>query len=164
MSRNLKHNITFFLALVSIFLVSSCTESSFYEKAYSFENNSWDQKVKPMFKVEIKDTSKLYDFVLTLRTTTDYEFNNCWVYLNTQTPKKIKAREPFEIKITKPDGTWIGTKSGTIVENLLFFKRRKFPEKGVYFFKIEQAVIQDKLNNVLDVGLRITESKNQEKL
>lgn len=116
-------------------------------------------KVKPMFKVNIVDTTKLYDFTITLRTSTDYSFNNCWFYLNTKTPNKIKAREPFEMKITNPDGTWIGQKSGTIVENILQFKRRKFPIKGVYYFQLEQAVIQENLEDVLDVGIRVEEVK-----
>lgn len=158
MNKSQKHNVYFFLLFVGIFL-TSCSENSFYDKSYSFENNTWKQTVKPVFKVEIKDTSKLYDFVLTIRTTTDYAFNNCWVYLNTTTPDKLKGREPFEIKITNPDGTWIGKNSGTIVENLLYFKRRKFPQKGIYYFKVEQAVIQEELENVLDVGLRILEAK-----
>lgn len=142
-----------------LLLFVSCSENAFYTKSYSFENNTWNQKIKPLFKVTIEDTSKVYNFILTLRTTTDYEFSNCWIYLNSTTPNKEKAREPFEIKITNVDGSWIGTKSGTIVENNLFFKQRKFPQKGTYVFAIEQAVIQKELAEVLDIGLRIEEVK-----
>ncbi len=161
MNKSLKHSFFFLSFSILILLFTSCSETSFYEKSYSFQSNSWNQNVKPKFKVEITDTSKLYDFELTLRNSTDYSFNNCWIYLNTTAPSKIKAREAYEIKITHPDGTWIGTKSGTIVENVLFFKKRKFPQKGVYYFQIEQAVIQEKLDHVLDIGLRIKESKTQ---
>lgn len=142
-----------------VFLVQSCTEAVFYEKSYSFKNNAWDQRVKPAFKVVVTDTSKLYDFVITFRNTTDYEYSNCWIYLNTITPNKEKAREPFEIKITNPDGTWIGNKSGTVVENMLYFRQRKFPQKGSYYFRLEQGVIQESLDDVLDIGFRIEEVK-----
>jgi gliding motility-associated lipoprotein GldH len=148
-----------FRFLFALVLLASCSDNEFYTKSYSFKNNEWDMNVKPSFKVEITDTTKVYDFVLTLRTTTDYEFSNCWVYLNSKTPDNKKGREPFEIKITNPDGSWIGTKSGTIVENNLFFKKRKFPVKGVYYFKVEQAVIQEKLDEVLDFTLRIKEAE-----
>lgn len=158
----MKHHLLhkFSLLFLVIFALYSCTESSFYEKAYSFKDNNWNEGVKPVFKVEIKDTSKFYDFTLTLRVTTDYAYSNCWMYLNTTAPNKVKGREPFEMKITNPDGTWVGNKTGTIVENLLLFKRRKFPLPGVYFFRVEQAVIQENLGEVLDVGLRIEEVKN----
>lgn len=152
----LKHLVPISFVLL---LFVSCTENVFYTKSYSFQNNTWDQKIKPLFKVIIDDTSKVYNFILTLRTTTDYEYSNCWIYLNSTTPNKEKAREPFEIKITNPDGSWIGTKSGTIVENSLFFKQRKFPQKGAYFFAVEQAVIQKELGEILDIGLRIEEVK-----
>lgn len=148
----------FFLLFFSLLLVA-CSDQSFYEKSYSFKRNTWSQKVKPIFKVEILDTSIFYDFILTFRNTTDYAYSNAWIYLNTKTPNKIKAREPFEIKITNPDGTWIGTKSGTVVENLLYFKRRKFPLKGIYCFQLEQAVVQENLTEVLDIGLRMLESE-----
>ena len=96
---------------VLVVLLSSCGDLLVYEKSYSFENHTWSQRVKPVFKFPIMDTSKQYDFLLTLRTTTDYKYNNLWIYLNTKTPGGQTAREPFEIKIANPDGTWIGKKN-----------------------------------------------------
>lgn len=132
-----------------------------YEKVYAFENEEWTQKVKPLFKVDITDTTKEYDFILTLRTTTDYQFNNLWIFLNTTTPSGQKAREPFEIKITNPDGSWAGKKTGTVVEIPLYFRRRKMPEKGQYKFLIEQGITESKIDQVLDIGLRVEEAKAQ---
>lgn len=146
-----------------VFLFSGCTEEVFYEKSYSFKDNTWSQHVKPMFKVEIKDTTIAYNFTITLRNTTDYGFSNCWIYLNTKTPNKEKAREPFQIHITNPDGTWVGNKSGTIVENRLDFKSRKFPMPGTYYFQLEQGVVEKELGEVLDVGLRIEPVKQEGK-
>jgi hypothetical protein len=79
--------------------------------------------------------------------------------MNTKTPNGEKAREPFEIKITNPDGSWIGKKTGTIVENSLNFKRRKLPLKGKYTFILEQGITDSKINQVLDIGLVVTEAK-----
>lgn len=151
----------FLICLLVLITFASCTEQVFYQKSYSFPENTWNLKIKPVFRVEIKDTSKRYDFGITLRTTTDYQFSNCWLYLNTRTPNKTKGREPFEIKITNLDGTWIGKKSGTIVENTLYFKQRKFPMKGTYIFELEQAVIQENLEEVLDIGIQIREASDK---
>jgi gliding motility-associated lipoprotein GldH len=154
--------INTFLVSVLATLILACTKNSYYEKSYSFEKNTWNLKVKPRFKVEIKDTSKIYVMSVTFRTSTDYPFSNVWMYLNTQDPSKKKERQPFEIKITNPDGTWIGRKSGTIVENMYHFQPFKFPKKGVYFFQLEQGVIQDELDEVLDVGIRLEEIQNKQ--
>lgn len=149
-------NRLFPLFLIALFFVS-CEKAPTYEKSYTFKNKVWDQKVKPRFTVDIKNIETEYDFILTLRTTTDYKFSNMWIYWNTTTPDGQKAREPFEIKITNPDGSWIGKKTGTIVENSLYFKRRKMPLKGKYTFVLEQGITSSKLDNILDVGLLVQE-------
>ncbi len=147
------------LVLLSLAFLISCESAPTFEKSYVFENKEWKQDVKPSFTVDIKDASKDYDFVLTLRTTTEYKYSNLWVYMNTKTPNGEKAREPFEIKITNPDGSWIGKKTGTIVENSLNFKRRKLPLKGKYTFILEQGITDSKIDQVLDIGLVVTEAK-----
>lgn len=136
-------------------ILFSCKEDSFYTKSYTFSNNTWEQDVKPVFKVDIQDTSILYDFVVTIRTTTDYAYNNLWVFLDTKPPHGQQVREPYEIKTTFPDGNWIGKKTGTIVEHELIFKRRKVPYKGVYCFTFEQAITQKTVDEVLDISMEV---------
>ena len=147
------------VVLLSLAFLISCESAPTFEKSYVFENKEWKQDIKPSFTVDIKDASKDYDFVLTLRTTTEYKYSNLWVYMNTKTPNGDKAREPFELKITNPDGSWIGKKTGTIVENSLNFKRRKLPMKGKYTFILEQGITESKIDQVLDIGLVVTEAK-----
>ena len=147
------------IVLILTLLLVSCGGQPVFEKSYSFKGNSWSQKVKPAFKIAIEDTTKAYNFTITFRVTTDYAYNNVWFYLNTKTPDGKTAREPFEIKITNSDGTWAGVKTGTVVETNLNFNRRKLPKKGNYYFTLEQGVTMNKLDEVLDVGLRVEETK-----
>ncbi len=152
----MKH-VLFFSAL--IFILVSCSETPYYEKVYSFDNNEWKQDQKSVFKVNIDDTTSTYRFVLTLRTTTDYDYSNTWLFWTSETPLKEKVREPFELKIANPDGSWIGKSSGTIVENQLTFAERKITIPGEYIFTIEQAVTEQKLKDVLDIGLSVYKEK-----
>lgn len=153
----MKRKSSFSGILLMAILFVSCEKAPTYEKTYVFDNKEWTQNVKPIFSVDIKDVTKEYDFVLTIRTTTDYKYNNLWIYMNTTTPDGRKAREPFEIIITNPDGTWSGKKTGTIVENSLAFNRRKMPLKGKYTFVIEQGITDSKIEQVLDLGLLVKE-------
>lgn len=146
-------NLIFFLVLVLSLI--SCSESPYYEKVYSFDNNEWKQDQKSVFRVNIDDTSSVYRFVLTLRTTTEYENSNLWLFWTSKTPLNEEVREPFEMKITNPDGSWIGKNTGTIVENQLTFADRKISVPGEYVFTIEQAVTKPVLGEVLDIGLSI---------
>jgi len=138
-----------------LLLLQSCEQPAFYTKSYSFKNNKWSQDVKPNFVIDFKDTVTLYDFVITLRTTTDYKYNNLWVFLNTTPPNGKTIREPYEIKTTYPDGSWIGKKTGTVVEHQLVFKRRRLPYKGKYKFVLEQGISDKTIDEVLDISLRV---------
>jgi len=156
---NLRYGIVLMLSVAGVLF--SCEKMLLYEKSYAFDDHAWSQQTKPIFRFQIDDISKEYDFLLTIRTTTDYKYNNLWVYLNTKTPDGKSSREPFEIKIANPDGSWIGKKTGSIVENTLYFKRRKMPIKGTYIFQLEQGVTQSRIDQILDVGLLIQDAKQK---
>ncbi len=156
----MKQSKTALLLVILVILVTSCAEAPYYEKVYSFENNKWELNQKPTFIVDIDDTSAWYDFVLTLRTTTDYKNSNLWIFWNTKTPNGENVREPFEIKIAAPNGAWIGKNSGTIVENQIHFRQRKISPAGKYTFVLEQGVTEPFVKNVLDVNLKVEKVKN----
>ena len=155
------NRILFFGTIVLMLGFVSCEEQPFYQKSHSFKSNTWARPFKPFFKVTVKDTTITYDFILTLRTTTSYSFNNAWIYFISKTPDKQYVREPFEIKIADEKGRWIGNKTGSIVENQLVFKQRKLPRPGVYYFMLEQGITKKVLYDVLDIGLEIREHSDR---
>jgi len=142
-------------------LIVSCGETPVYTKSYSFKNAEWKQDVKPVFKVNIPDTSTFYNITISLRTTTDYAYNNLWFFLHSKSPKGQTGREPIEVIIANPDGSWAGTKSGSIVEEKLLFGHRKFPQKGTYTFTFEQGVTQEAVKDVMDISYTVERDKNQ---
>lgn len=143
-----------YIAGVSL-LLTACTQPTFYEKVNKFENKTWKQNEVADYQIDVQDTSVSYQFVLTLRTTTDYQYNNLWVFWTTTTPDGEVSREPFQFQITDEAGNWTGKKSGSIVENQLTFNARKLPLKGIYKFRLEQAVTESNVDEVLDLGLSI---------
>lgn len=159
--KTMNKNLFFIVSLSLLGLLNSCSESPYFEKVYSFPGNEWKLSQKPQFNVEIDDTNALYGFVLTLRTTTEYKFNNLWIFWNTKTPDGQNVREPFEIKMVRPDGTWIGKNSGTIIENQITFRPRKISSKGKYVFTLEQGITQDKIGELLDVDLTVTKLQTE---
>lgn len=147
------------LAFLGMLFLTACQEQPYFQQSYSFKNNTWAKKNNPSFTIDINDTSKAYNFILTLRISTGYEYNNAWIYLNSKSPNKEFAREPFEIKITDEKGRWLGKKTGSIVENRLVFRNRKLSKPGKYTFVFEQGITKKVLYDVLDLGLEIEEAK-----
>lgn len=142
-------------------LMASCGEAPVYTKSYSFRNGEWNQDVKPVFKVNIPDTSTYYTITISLRTTTDYAYNNLWFFLHSHTPKGQTGREPVQVTIANPDGSWAGRKSGTVVEQKLRFPHRKFPQKGWYTFTFEQGVTQETIKEILDISYTVERDRQQ---
>ncbi len=145
------------LMVVALFAMLGCGKAPVYEKSYSFKNKEWIREVKPFFEVEITDIKKEYNFTILLRTTTDYNFSNLWIFLKTEAPDGTTAREPFQIHLASPDGAWLGNKTGTIVETALYFKERKLPLKGKYKFTIEQGITSAQVDEVLDISFIVDE-------
>jgi gliding motility-associated lipoprotein GldH len=144
--------------LVLLVFLSSCGDAPLYNKSYSFTNNSWDQDVKPVFKVNVSDTTASYTAQITIRTTTDYGYNNLWFFIHSKTPGGEVDRIPVEVKIANPDGSWIGETSGTIVENTVYFRDLKFPQKGNYIFTFEQGITEQSAKNVMDISYAVTQN------
>lgn len=143
------------LFIIPLLLLFGCSEAPFYEKVYSFDGRAWKQDQKMKFEVEIQDTAKVYDFTLAVRTTTDYKYSNLWMFMKTIAPDGSTGREPIQLYLTNPDGSWVGTKSGSVVETPLYFKKRKLPMKGKYTFIIEQGITDSKVTEILDLIFRV---------
>ncbi|MFY7991610.1 MAG: gliding motility lipoprotein GldH [Fluviicola sp.] len=144
------------LSILLALALGACSEQPVYTKSYTFNNNEWPQQVKPVFDVEIPDTTNFYTITIMLRTTTDYGYNNLWFFLHSKTPKGQIGKEPIEIKIAHPDGSWIGEKSGTVVETKVQFAHRKFPQAGKYRFMFEQGITETVIKEVMDISYTVT--------
>ncbi|MEJ6589544.1 MAG: hypothetical protein QNL43_07040 [Crocinitomicaceae bacterium] len=148
--------------LLGLLILSSCGKKPFFMDTITFEGQKWKEEFTPVFKVDFDGDTSAYDVVFTFRTSTNYEYNNLWIYLSTKGPEcealgnknNFLGRNAKELKIAKASGDWLGNKSGTFVENKLYYIRSKFC-KGTYEFKLEQGVTMNELNEVHDVTIEI---------
>jgi gliding motility-associated lipoprotein GldH len=146
---------SFLLLLILI----GCGDNSIVNQSYEFDNETWQKKNRPQFSVDIKDTTKLYDFVFIIRTNTSYAYSNMWLYLHSKAPKGKPSKEALQVKIADESGRWIGNKTGSTVEHYVKFSNRKMPFAGKYSFNLELATLEKELSNVLDVSFTVRESE-----
>lgn len=149
--------IVYFIIL-SLFL-TSCGDNSIVNQSYEFENETWQKKNKPQFTVDIKDTTKLYDFLFVIRTNTSYSYSNMWLFLHSTPPKGKTGKEPLQVKIADDSGQWRGNKTGSTIEHYIKFANRKMPQVGKYTFVLELATVEKELTDVLDVSFTVRESE-----
>jgi gliding motility-associated lipoprotein GldH len=145
-----------------VFLLS-CGDNSIVNQSYEFDNETWKKTNKPNFTVDIKDTTKLYDFVFVIRTTTSYAYSNMWLYLSSTAPKGKPSKEALQVRIADETGRWLGNKTGSSVEHYIKFSKRKLPLIGKYKFELNLATVENQLDNVLDVSFSVRESETGKK-
>jgi gliding motility-associated lipoprotein GldH len=62
--------------------------------------------------------------------------------------------------LAKPNGEWLGTGFGDTKETLFQYKLNyKFPEKGKYEIGLTQAMRNDNLPGIEDIGVKIETAK-----
>lgn len=141
--------------VVFLFSISSCGDQAYYDDVYSFDNERWSKKDTATFEVPVEDTTHMFQFSLSLRTTTEYEYSNLWVYILSTAPDGSTSKVAQKLPLARPDGSWIGTVSGTVVQTEVKFAAKHFPLKGDYTFELVNATQQETIDHVLDIGLRI---------
>ena len=141
---------------MTLLVVVSCGPNPLYENTYDFEDHAWGAGESPSFEFESKDTSTAFNFIVTLRTTTDYEYSNLWVFMYTKNPSGDQRKDTLNFPLADPSGKWIGKKTGSVIEHeMLIGWNKKFPQKGDYQIRFEQAIPDPEVNHVMDLSLRI---------
>jgi len=137
----------------------SCGDSSVvFQDTHEMAGESWHKDSTVVFDFDIKDTNTLHDFYFNLRTTSSYEWANLFVFAEIKAPNELFNIDTVEFVLANKKGEWNGRKSGSIIENdLLFITKKRFPASGTYSLKFTQAMRQDQLSEIVDVGLRIKE-------
>jgi gliding motility-associated lipoprotein GldH len=145
-------NFLFFLIIVSLF---SCDNIP-YENYHSFNEGVWDADSAVSFDYTVSDTLISYDLSLSVRHSVDYEYQNLFLFVESDT------KDTVEIMLADKSGKWNGSGISDIRElNYTFQTSKIFDKKGVYNITFEQAMrygseekIQH-LENITDIGLII---------
>lgn len=152
-----KPGIFFLLSVV----MTSCGDTGVvFQETKEIKEAKWDKDAPVSFDFSISDTTQFHDFYLDLRTTTSYEWSNLYVFVEIDFPNGKNNIDTVEFILADKTGKWNGKKSGSLVDNnLLFIHNKRLPLKGDYSMKFTQAMRQDVLEEVTDVGLIIKETK-----
>ena len=146
-------NVFFFLIALCL---CSCDDIA-YENYHSFNEEGWNTDSIVSFECTVLDTIMLYDLILNVRHSVDYEYQNLFLFLESD------IKDTIEIMLADKTGKWHGTGVSDIRE----FKhtiqaKKRFSSKGSYLLKVEQAMrygekakIQ-RLANIIDIGLIIS--------
>tara|TARA_B110000285_G_scaffold183729_1_gene208028 strand:- start:161 stop:598 length:438 start_codon:yes stop_codon:yes gene_type:complete len=138
-------------------LLSSCGDADIvYQNSKVMENNTWNKNEGVSFDFEITDTTEFYKFYLNMRTTNLYEWSNLYMFVEIESPEDRSNIDTVEFVLANSVGEWTGVSSGSIINNnMLFIPKLRFQSLGTYILNFNQAMRQDDLTEVMDVGIII---------
>ena len=160
--------MTRFSLIILLVFLSSCSNNTVFSEFKAVANNAWQKDSIFEFDVAIKDTTSQHAIYINLRNDKDYEFNNIFLIVDVDYPNKTKVIDTLEYKMTDDKGVFLGTGFTDIKENKLELKEHiKFPIKGNYTFKVQQAMRkngqengEEFLKGITDVGIQIEKLNN----
>ena len=143
--------IGFVLATV---LLTSCGSDKLYDESVVIPDAKWDMENVPYFDVMVDDTLTDYAFYLNIRHLENYRYSNLFIFLHTEFPNGNITHDTIECTFAYPDGRWMSKGSGTIRSaKILLNPALRFPLSGEYHFEIEQAMRDEVLKGITDIGL-----------
>jgi gliding motility-associated lipoprotein GldH len=142
-----------------LFCLSSCDPDRLFDENKSIPGAHWYYKNTVPFDIQITDTTRWYDVYINLRVTSDYAYNNMFLWLSTTSPSRQTDKRRVEIRLADERGKWLGSGLGDIYDyQFPAIQKVKFPVSGFYRFELEQNMRDDTLNHVKAVGIRIAKS------
>ena len=124
-------------------------------------NNKWGKKAEQKFKLEISDPQTPKNIIFVVRNNNEYPYSNIRFIVNFKNPKsKIAQIDTLNYILAKPNGEWLGTGFGETKETLFQYRTNyKFPEKGTYEVGVMQAMRNDNLPGIEDIGIKVETAK-----
>ncbi len=142
-----------FSLLVTIVL-ASCSNDMLYDQSVVIPDAEWNNKNLTYFDVAVDDTLSVYSFALNIRHFENYRYSNLYVFLHTTFPNGNQTHDTIECTLAYPDGRWVGKGSGNMrSDKIILNPNLRFPLRGDYHFEIEQAMRDEVLKGIADIGV-----------
>ncbi|UZT96502.1 gliding motility lipoprotein GldH [Chryseobacterium fluminis] len=150
-----------FLGLLSLILFLSCNSSSEGDVMMNSVNSKWSKKSEQKFNLEISDPQNPKNIIFVVRNNNDFPYSNIRFIVNfTDLQTRKKETDTLNYVLAKPNGEWLGTGFGDTKETFFQYKLNyKFPKKGKYEIGLIQAMRNDILPGIEDIGVKIETAK-----
>ncbi|MCB0795652.1 MAG: gliding motility lipoprotein GldH [Flavobacteriales bacterium] len=151
--------------IVSLGLIlGGCTGEVVFVADQAISASGWSSTDRPEFCFDISDTLVRHDVFIDVRHTGDYPFSDLYVFVDLDGPGNLHIRDTVECILADASGNWFGKGTGFVVTDayrahVLYKLGNRFPRKGRYCMRLEQAMRTDPLPEILDVGITIARSE-----
>ena len=148
------------LGVLVLILFTGCSSSEESIQTKSIDGK-WNKKTEQKFDFEILDAQNPKNIIFVVRNNNDYPYSNIRLIVNfTDLKNKKSSKDTMNYILAQPNGEWIGSGFGDTKETLFQYKLNyKFKENGKYQIGLIQAMRNDNLPGIEDIGLKIETAK-----
>ncbi len=148
------------LQSISIIILSSLITSCnyVYRDFQEVKNLKWYKNDVKTFNINIKEDGN-YDLFFAMRHATGYPFTSIKTKILMQTPDNKTFEKEAEFIAANEKGAYIGEVTGQLWDIEEIFSQNYFMKKGNYKISITQAMNEDPVILVVDIGLIVRLSK-----
>jgi len=156
-----KKNLLSIIAIIFITVLtfSGCKKNIIFYKFEKIPPKNWDKNNFIIFKPTINDTLSVVNISILIRHNNSYPNQNLFLFVKTISPLGFYVKDTVLINLADDKGKWYGKGFANIwTHEILYKKNVKFPFQGIYTFQIEQAMRNNPLPGIVNIGIKI--SKN----
>lgn len=147
------------IVILSICIIS-CGKISFYESYHPLNKAHWILQDTAKFEINIQDTTRLYQINAMIRHYNSYNYQNLWIYQKTTYPDSTYFETKRNLTLGDKMGQWYGVGLNDIVNVEVPMEQNvKFSKQGTYTFEFTHAMRDNKLEDVIDFGIKIKQLK-----
>lgn len=151
------------LAIITTILSGCNKEKNIFLDYCHISSEGWNKETILTFEPYIEDKMPL-DVMIELRHNNDYPYQNIWFFVSLFHKDQIIQTDTVQYILANDFGRWHGRGCNALYQLSLMYKQRVvFPDTGKYKIQIEQAMRDNPLYGVEDIGLRIALPTSSEK-
>jgi gliding motility-associated lipoprotein GldH len=152
----------YLIALWMLSMITACNIHSIYEKSEDIPKEEWNKHQAVKFEIPVTDTINGYRIVVNVRNSNEYPYSNLFLFITTYSPKGYSIKDTLEMTLANDQGKWLGTGFGGVWSTEADLRNSmiiRFPSAGVYKMEILQAMRDDVLRGIKDIGIRVEKAK-----
>jgi len=145
-----------FFAMALALGLSACDNKRVFDQSVPIRDGRWAAKQVLDFEFELADTVALHNLYISLRNGEEYPYSNLYLFVELEFPNGKKSIDTIECPLADAQGKWYGSGLGRIYDQRILYRSRvQFPLSGHYRVEVRQAMREEELQGIHDVGFRV---------